>query len=47
MSTDLPDRYDPNTLEPAVTRRWLDHKAFAATPDARSPRLRPLGQAGG
>lgn len=38
MSTELPDRYDPQTLEPAVTRRWLDAKAFAATPDDRDDR---------
>ena len=34
----LPDKYDPQTLEPAVTERWLAHKAFAATPDARQNR---------
>ena len=38
MSTELPDRYDPQTLEPAVTERWLQHKAFAATPDERDDR---------
>jgi len=38
MSTELPDRYDPQTLEPAVNQRWLDAKAFAATPDARDDR---------
>ncbi|MCB9878249.1 MAG: valine--tRNA ligase [Planctomycetes bacterium] len=36
--SDLPDKYDPATLEPAVTRRWLEQKAFAATPDARDDR---------
>ena len=38
MSTELPDRYDPQTLEPAVTTRWLDAKAYAATPDDREGR---------
>ncbi|MEC7724111.1 MAG: class I tRNA ligase family protein, partial [Planctomycetota bacterium] len=38
MSTDLPDRSEPQTLEPAVTERWLQHKAFAATPDQRDDR---------
>ena len=38
MSTELPDRYDPQTLEPAVTARWLDAKAYAATPDDRDGR---------
>ncbi len=38
MSNALPDRYDPKTLEPAVTRRWLDSEAFSATPDARDER---------
>src|SRR5262245_1570560 len=33
MTTGLPDRYDPQTLEPAITARWLAHKAFTATPD--------------
>lgn len=36
--SDLPDKYDPRTLEPAVTQRWLDRKAFAATPDDRDDR---------
>ncbi|MBM3962981.1 MAG: class I tRNA ligase family protein, partial [Planctomycetes bacterium] len=34
MSTELPPKYEPQTLEPAVTARWLASKAFAATPDA-------------
>ncbi len=38
MSTELPTKYDPQTLEPAVTARWLDHKAFAALPDGRANR---------
>ncbi len=38
MSTELPQKYDPQTLEPAVTARWLTSKAFAATPDARQNR---------
>ena len=38
MSTELPDKYDPGTLEPAVTKAWLDKKSFAAHPDARSQR---------
>ncbi len=36
--TELPDKYDPQTLEPAVTNRWLEQKAFSATPDARDNR---------
>jgi len=39
MSTELPDRYDPQTLEPAVTQRWLDERAYAATPDGRDDRF--------
>lgn len=38
MSTDLPAKYEPLTLEPAVTARWLAQKAFAAMPDARERR---------
>ncbi|MFM1870632.1 MAG: Valine--tRNA ligase [Planctomycetota bacterium] len=38
MSTELPQKYDPKSLEPAVTARWLEHKAFAASPDARDDR---------
>ena len=38
MSTELPTKYDPQTLEPAVTQQWLASKAFAATPDARTNR---------
>lgn len=36
--SDLPDKYVPQTLEPAVTQRWLEQKAFSATPDARDER---------
>jgi valyl-tRNA synthetase len=36
--SELPDKYDPQTLEPAVTDRWLEHKAFSATPDDRDHR---------
>jgi len=36
--SELPDKYDPQTLEPAVTQRWLEHKAFSATPDDREHR---------
>jgi valyl-tRNA synthetase len=38
MTTDSPAKYEPQTLEPAITARWLEHKAFAATPDARPNR---------
>ena len=38
MSTDLPEKYEPRTLEPAVTQRWLEHRAFATAPDARDHR---------
>ena len=38
MSTELPAKYDPATLEPAATARWLGSRAFAATPDARDQR---------
>ncbi len=38
MSTELPQKYDPQTLEPAVTERWLETKAFATFPDARDER---------
>jgi valyl-tRNA synthetase len=38
MSTELPAKYDPQTLEPAVTARWLETKAFGASPDARDQR---------
>ena len=36
--SELPDKYDPQTLEPAVTQRWLEQKAFSATPDERENR---------
>jgi valyl-tRNA synthetase len=38
MSTELPQKYDPQTLEPAVTKRWLEAKAFATSPDQREQR---------
>ncbi|MCA8950248.1 MAG: class I tRNA ligase family protein, partial [Planctomycetes bacterium] len=38
MSTELPSKYEPQTLEPAVTDRWLAQKAFATAPDARDNR---------
>jgi valyl-tRNA synthetase len=38
MSTELPTKYEPQTLEPAVTARWLATKAFAAMPDDRRHR---------
>ncbi|MFY9343116.1 MAG: valine--tRNA ligase [Planctomycetota bacterium] len=38
MSTELPPKYEPQTLEPQVTALWLASKAFAATPDARADR---------
>jgi valyl-tRNA synthetase len=38
MSTELPTKYEPQTLEPAVTARWLTTKAFAALPDQRQHR---------
>ncbi|MBK8097096.1 MAG: valine--tRNA ligase [Planctomycetes bacterium] len=38
MTTELPAKYDPATLEPAVTARWLQNKAFAATTDRRDNR---------
>jgi len=37
-NSQLPEKYDPKTLEPAVTERWLEQKAFAATPDTRDDR---------
>jgi len=38
MSTELPTKYEPATLEPAVTARWLETKAFATFPDTRGNR---------
>ena len=38
MSTELPTKYDPQTLEPQVSKRWLASKAFAASPDGRDNR---------
>ena len=40
MSTELPAKYEPKTLEPAVTARWLATKAFRAMPDDRGPAQR-------
>ncbi|GAB4151225.1 MAG: valine--tRNA ligase [Planctomycetota bacterium] len=39
MTTELPSKYDPAALEPAVTARWLARRAFAATPDGRKERF--------
>jgi len=36
--TEPQKQYDPATIEPAVTDRWLKSKAFAATPDDREDR---------
>jgi valyl-tRNA synthetase len=36
--TDLPDRYDPGTTEPAVYAEWLEHDCFTADA-ARSSRV--------
>jgi valyl-tRNA synthetase len=36
--TDLPQKYDPAALEPAISARWLAAKAFRATPDPRPNR---------
>ncbi len=38
MTTELPAKYEPQEIEPAVTAAWLKHKSFAATPDARDKR---------
>ena len=38
MTTELPAKYEPQSLEPAVTATWLGKKAFAAFPDARGER---------
>ena len=38
MSSELPPKYEPQTLEPRVTTRWLASKAFAALPDDRARR---------
>jgi valyl-tRNA synthetase len=32
---DLPRTYDPSSVEPAITKRWLQGGAFAALPDDR------------
>ncbi len=36
--TELAKQYDPSTIEPAITQRWLETKAFAAHPDKRDER---------
>ncbi|MCA8944413.1 MAG: valine--tRNA ligase [Planctomycetes bacterium] len=36
--TELAKQYDSKSVEAATTRRWLDAKAFAATPDDRAGR---------
>jgi len=38
MTNQLPSKYDHSTLEPAVSARWLETRAFAATPDQRENR---------
>ncbi|MBL8735702.1 MAG: class I tRNA ligase family protein, partial [Planctomycetes bacterium] len=38
MSTELPPKYEPQTLEKQVTQRWLAEQAFAALPDDRPNR---------
>ena len=38
MTTELPAKYEPITIEAAMQRQWLEHKAFAATPDDRDER---------
>jgi valyl-tRNA synthetase len=35
MTTDLAPQYDPKSVEKAVYQKWLDAKAFHATPDGR------------
>ena len=35
MADELAKQYDPRAIEDATYRRWLDAKAFAATPDER------------
>jgi len=36
--TELPKQYDPKAIEQPITQRWLESKAFAATPDQRENR---------
>ena len=38
MTSELAKQYDPKTIEPRITRVWIDRKAFAATPDDREQR---------
>jgi valyl-tRNA synthetase len=35
MSQELPKAYEPKQHEARITQKWLDHKAFKATPDGR------------
>jgi valyl-tRNA synthetase len=37
-TTELGKQYDPSAIEPQITRRWLESRAFAALPDARERR---------
>ena len=39
MTIDLPTQYDPKSVEKAIYQKWLDSKAFHATPDARTNKL--------
>ncbi len=34
---ELPTRYEPQSTEAEIYRRWLDARCFAATPDTRTP----------
>ena len=36
--TELSKLYDPTSIEPQITQKWLEAKAFAATPDERDGR---------
>jgi valyl-tRNA synthetase len=38
MTSELPKQYDPKAIEQPITDRWLEQKAFAATPDERDNR---------
>jgi valyl-tRNA synthetase len=40
MPIELPPQYDPKSVEKAIYQKWLDAKAFHATPDARPPEKR-------
>jgi valyl-tRNA synthetase len=37
---ELPPQYDPKSVEKATYQKWLDARAFHATPDARPPEKR-------